>query len=108
MKALKGGHDPVRKEHAYSHTAALLQRLVGEQVADQMRWFFFYHDSLITSGSDATLHLAQEKCNSALFSALRVMQWCGEACGAHWFLSEDAVSPGCCSQQSRHPIADKV
>jgi len=54
MKALKGGHDPVRKEHAYSHTAALLQRLVGEQVADQMRWFFFYHDSLNRSAHEAT------------------------------------------------------
>ncbi len=44
------------------------------------------------SGSDARLHLAQEKCNSASFSALRVMQWCGEVCDAHWFPSEDAVS----------------
>ncbi len=66
------------------------------------------HRKELPPGSDATLHLAQEKCNSASFSALRVMHWCGETCGAHWFLSEEAVSPGCCSQQRRPPIADKV
>jgi hypothetical protein len=46
-KAWSRSHDPVRKAHDYDHHAppALDER--KEQVADGMRWFFLYCDSLM-------------------------------------------------------------